>query len=93
VAEAGWKMAEVDLFEINEIFAVQPLLLIKALKLDADRVNVHGGALALGDPVGAGGARILTTLLYALRHRGLRKGVAALCLAGGDGLAAAVEMV
>jgi len=93
VAEAGWKMAEVDLFEINEIFAVQPLLLIKALRLDGDRVNVHGGALALGDPVGAGGARILTTLLYALRHRGLRKGVAALCLAGGDGLAAAVEMV
>jgi len=93
VADAGWKLQGVDLFEIDEVFAVQPLVTMKALGLDPDRVNVHGGGVALGHPVGATGARILTTLLYALRHRGLKKGVASLCMAGGDALAMAVELV
>lgn len=93
VANAGWKVTAVDLFEFDEVFAVQPLVLIKALGLDPDKVNVHGGSVALGQPAGATGARVLTTLLYALRHRGLKKGVAALCMAGGDALAMAVEIV
>jgi acetyl-CoA C-acetyltransferase len=92
-ADAGWKMTLVDLFEIEEVFAVQPLALIKALGLDPDKVNGHGGSVAMGQPAGATGARILVTLLHALRHRGLKKGVAALCTAGGDALAMAVEIV
>lgn len=93
VADAGWTMPAVDLFEIDEDFAVQPLVLIKALGLDPEKVNVHGGSVALGQPLGATGARVLATLLYALRHRGLKKGVAALCMAGGDALAMAMEIV
>jgi acetyl-CoA C-acetyltransferase len=93
LANAGWKLEEVDLFEINEAFSAQMVVLIKELKLDREKVNVHGGAVALGHPIGATGARILTTLLYALKHRKLKKGVAALCLGGGDAVALAVEMV
>jgi acetyl-CoA C-acetyltransferase len=93
VSRAGWKLEEVDLFEINEAFSAQMVVLIKELKLDREKVNVHGGAVALGHPIGATGARILTTLLYALKHRKLKKGVAALCLGGGDAVALAVEMV
>jgi len=93
LASAGWKLEEVDLFEINEAFSAQMVVLIKELKLDREKVNVHGGAVALGHPIGATGARILTTLLYALKHRKLKKGVAALCLGGGDAVALAVEMV
>jgi acetyl-CoA C-acetyltransferase len=93
LANVGWKIEDVDLFEINEAFSSQLVVLIKELGLDKEKVNVHGGAVALGHPIGATGARILTTLLYALKHRELKKGVAALCLGGGDAVAMAVEMV
>jgi acetyl-CoA C-acetyltransferase len=93
LANVGWKTAEVDLFEINEAFSSQLVVLLKELKLDREKVNVHGGAVALGHPIGATGARILTTLIYALKHRGLKRGVAALCLGGGDAVAMAVELV
>jgi len=93
LANVGWKIEDVDLFEINEAFSSQLVVLIKEVGLDREKVNVHGGAVALGHPIGATGARILTTLIYALKHRGLKKGVAALCLGGGDAVAMAVEMV
>ncbi len=93
LANVGWKTSDVDLFEINEAFSAQLVVLIKELKLDREKVNVHGGAVALGHPIGATGARILTTLVYALKHRGLKRGVAALCLGGGDAVAMAIEMV
>lgn len=93
LANIGWKLEEVDLFEINEAFSSQMVVLLKEMGLDREKVNVHGGAVALGHPIGATGARILVTLLYALKHRGLKKGVAALCLGGGDAVAMAVEMV
>jgi len=93
LANVGWKLQDVDLFEINEAFSSQLVVLIKELKLDKEKVNVHGGAVALGHPIGASGARILTTLLYALKHRGLKKGIASLCLGGGDAVAMAVELV
>jgi acetyl-CoA C-acetyltransferase len=91
LAKAGWQLGDVDLFEINEAFSVQAVAVLKELDLDPARVNVHGGAVALGHPIGASGARILTTLLYALEARGLRRGVAALCMGGGNGLALAIE--
>jgi len=93
LSNIGWSIDEVDLFEINEAFSSQLVVLIKELNLDREKVNVHGGAVALGHPIGATGARILTTLIYALKHRGLKKGVASLCLGGGDAVAMAVEMV
>ncbi|MBM3296889.1 MAG: acetyl-CoA C-acetyltransferase, partial [Candidatus Aminicenantes bacterium] len=93
LARVGWKVKDVDLFEINEAFSSQMVVLIKELGLDREKVNVHGGAVALGHPIGATGCRILVTLMYALRHRGLKKGVAALCLGGGDAVAMAVEIV
>ncbi len=93
LANAGWKKEEVDLFEINEAFSSQLVVLIREMGLDREKVNVHGGAVALGHPIGATGARILITLLYALKHRGLKKGIASLCLGGGDAVAMAVEMV
>jgi acetyl-CoA C-acetyltransferase len=89
----GWSLADVDLFEINEAFSVQLVAILGELGIDANRVNVNGGAVALGHPIGASGARILTTLLYALENRGLRRGIAALCLGGGNGVAMAVERV
>jgi acetyl-CoA C-acetyltransferase len=89
----GWKMGDVDLFEINEAFSAQLVVLLKELKLDREKVNVHGGAVALGHPIGATGARIVTTLLYALKHRGLKRGIASLCLGGGDAVAMALEIV
>lgn len=88
---AGRSLADVDLFEINEAFAVQMLACIRQLDLPPDRVNVHGGAIALGHPIGASGARVLTTLLFALEQRQLRTGVAALCLGGGNAVAILVE--
>jgi acetyl-CoA C-acetyltransferase len=91
--KTGWKMDDVDLFEINEAFAVQACAVSRELKLDPAKLNVNGGAVALGHPIGASGARVLTTLLFALRDRGARRGVAALCLGGGNGVAMAVEMV
>jgi len=93
LADVGWTIGDVDLFEINEAFSSQLVVLLKDLRLDREKVNVHGGAVALGHPIGATGARILTTLIYALKHRGLKKGVAALCLGGGDAIAMAVETV
>jgi acetyl-CoA C-acetyltransferase len=89
--KAGWSIDQVDLFELNEAFAVQAVAVTRELGLDPAKVNVHGGAVALGHPIGASGARILTTLLHAMRRRGVRRGVAALCLGGGNGVALAVE--
>jgi acetyl-CoA C-acetyltransferase len=88
----GWRLEDVDLFEINEAFAAQMVAIIKELGLDAARVNVNGGAIALGHPIGASGARVLTTLLYAMKERGARRGIASLCLGGGNGVALAVEV-
>jgi acetyl-CoA C-acetyltransferase len=89
--KVGWSLEDVDLFEINEAFSVQLLAVLSQLGIDSARVNVNGGAVALGHPIGASGARILTTLLHALKQRGLRRGVASLCLGGGNGVALAVE--
>jgi acetyl-CoA C-acetyltransferase len=91
--KTGWNAASVDLVELNEAFSVQGVAVVRDLGLDPARVNVNGGAVALGHPIGASGARILTTLLYALKHRGGRRGIATLCLGGGNGVALAVEMV
>jgi acetyl-CoA C-acetyltransferase len=88
---AGWDLADVDLIEINEAFAVQIVAIIKELGLDHDRLNVNGGAVALGHPIGASGARILVTLLYEMRRRKARRGIAALCLGGGNAVAVAVQ--
>jgi len=87
-----WTIEDVDLVEINEAFAAQMVAVIKELGLDPRRVNVNGGAIALGHPIGASGARVLTTLLYAMKQRGARRGIASLCLGGGNGVAMAVEM-
>ena len=87
----GWSVGEVDLWEINEAFAVVPMAVMVELGLPRAKVNVHGGACALGHPIGASGARILVTLLHALEHYGLRRGVAALCAGGGEGTAVAIE--
>ncbi len=91
--KAGWNLQDVDLFELNEAFAVQAVAVIRELGIDAARVNVNGGAVALGHPIGASGARVLTTLLYALEDRGGKRGIATLCLGGGNGVALAVEMI
>ncbi|HJR61962.1 MAG TPA: acetyl-CoA C-acetyltransferase [Vicinamibacterales bacterium] len=88
----GWALEDVDLFEINEAFSVQLVAVMRELGIDPARVNVHGGAVALGHPIGASGARVLTTLLYAMKRRGARRGIAALCLGGGNGVALAVEI-
>ena len=88
---AGWSPSDVDLFEINEAFSSQMVACIRQLEIPREKVNVHGGAVALGHPIGASGARVLTTLLYAMRRRGARRGVASLCLGGGDAVALAVE--
>lgn len=87
----GWTAAEVDLWEINEAFAVVTLAAMKELELDHSKVNVHGGACALGHPIGASGARILVSLLYAMQQRDLQKGIATLCIGGGEAVAMAVE--
>ena len=89
----GWNLGDVDLFEINEAFAVVTLAAMHALDLPHDKVNVHGGACALGHPIGASGARILVTLLSALRQKGLHRGVAAICIGGGEATAMAVEIL
>jgi acetyl-CoA C-acetyltransferase len=88
---AGWGADDVDLYELNEAFAVQSVALIRELRLRPERVNVNGGAVALGHPIGCSGARILTTLLYALADRKASRGIAALCLGGGNGVALAVR--
>jgi acetyl-CoA C-acetyltransferase len=91
--KTGWRLEDVDLVELNEAFAVQAVAVLRELGLDAGKVNVNGGAVALGHPIGASGARVLTTLLYALQARGLQRGIATLCLGGGNGVALAVERI
>jgi acetyl-CoA C-acetyltransferase len=89
--KAGWSPADVDLFELNEAFSVQAIAVLQELDIDPQKVNVHGGAVAIGHPIGASGARILTTLLYAMEQRNAKRGIATLCLGGGNGVAVAVE--
>ena len=91
--KTGWTVSDVDLFELNEAFAVQAVAVAKELGLDLNKVNVNGGAVALGHAIGSSGGRILTTLIYALRARGLKRGVATLCLGGGNGVALAIEVL
>ena len=91
--KAGWKVEDVDLWEINEAFAVVPMALMHELKVPHEKVNVNGGACALGHPIGASGARILVTLLYALQARGKKKGLATLCIGGGEATAMAIELM
>ena len=91
--KAGWNLQDVDLFELNEAFAVQAVAVIRELGIDGAKVNVNGGAVALGHPIGAAGARVLTTLLYALKERGGKRGIATGCLGGGNGVALAVELI
>ena len=93
LAKAGWETDDVDLWEINEAFAVVPMALMHDMKVPHDKVNVNGGACALGHPIGASGARIMVTLIHALKSRGLKKGVATLCIGGGEATAVALEMV
>ena len=93
LTRAGWSKDDVDLYEINEAFAVVSMLAIRELGLDATKVNVNGGACALGHPIGSSGSRILVTLLYALKNQGKKKGVASLCIGGGEATAVAVEML
>jgi acetyl-CoA C-acetyltransferase len=89
--KAGWALKDVDLFEINEAFAAQAVAVLNELQIDAEKVNVNGGAVALGHAIGSTGSRVLTTLLYALARRNQKRGIAALCLGGGNGVALAVE--
>jgi len=93
LAKAGWTVQDVDLWEVNEAFAVVPMALMKELGVPHDKVNVNGGACALGHPIGASGARIMVTLIHALKARGLKKGLATLCIGGGEGTAVALELV
>ena len=91
--KTGWTVSDVDLFELNEAFSVQALAVAGELGLDLNKVNVNGGAVALGHAIGSSGGRILTTLIYALRARGLKRGIATLCLGGGNGVALAIEVL
>jgi acetyl-CoA C-acetyltransferase len=91
--KAGWKAADVDLFEVNEAFAVVTMAAMKDIGIPHEKLNVNGGAVALGHPIGSTGARIITTLIYALKKRNLKKGVAALCIGGGEGTALALEVL
>lgn len=91
VAKAGWSLEDVDLFELNEAFSVQALGVMKELGIDPEKVNVNGGAVALGHAIGNSGSRVLTTLLYEMKRRGVKRGVAGLCLGGGNSVAMAVE--
>ena len=93
LAQLNWQAKDVDLYEINEAFAAVTMAAIKDLGLDPRNVNVNGGAVALGHPIGATGARIMTTLLYALRARGKKRGIASLCIGGGEATAIAIELV
>jgi acetyl-CoA C-acetyltransferase len=93
LAKAGWKIEDVDLWEVNEAFAVVPMIAMKELGISHDRVNVNGGACAMGHPIGASGARVLITLIAAMEDRGAKKGMASLCIGGGEGIAMAVERI
>lgn len=91
--KTGWTNDEVDLFELNEAFGVVAVAVSQQLGISQEKINIHGGAIALGHPLGASGTRILVTLIYALRRIGGKKGVAALCIGGGMGIALAIELV
>jgi acetyl-CoA C-acetyltransferase len=93
MAKTGWEKDSVDLFEINEAFAVVPMAAIESLGLDAAKVNVNGGACALGHPIGCSGTRIVVTLLAALANHGKKRGVSSLCIGGGEATALAVELI
>ena len=93
MAKTGMKITDFDLYEFNEAFSAATVALIKELKLDPEKVNVHGGAVALGHPIGCSGARILTTLIYALKQRGLKTGLVALCLGGANAVTMSVEII
>ncbi len=93
LARLGWDVADVDLWEVNEAFAVVPMAFMAEMGVARDKVNVNGGACALGHPIGASGARIMVTLLHALEARGLKRGIAAICIGGGEGTAIAIERV
>src|SRR4051812_13913460 len=93
LAKTGWKVGDVDLWEVNEAFAVVPMALMEELKVSHDVVNVNGGACALGHPIGASGARIMVTLIHALKARGGKRGIATLCIGGGEATAVAIELV
>ncbi|HPV68749.1 MAG TPA: acetyl-CoA C-acetyltransferase, partial [Sphingorhabdus lacus] len=93
LAKAGWTVADVDLFEVNEAFACVAMFAMHDLGIPHDKINVHGGATALGHPIGASGARIITTLIAALKRHGKTRGVASLCIGGGEGTALAVELI
>ena len=92
LARAKWDVSDVDVWEVNEAFAVVPLLFAKELRVDYGKMNIRGGAISLGHPIGASGARILVTLLSTMRERSGRRGVAAICIGGGEGLALCVDM-
>jgi acetyl-CoA C-acetyltransferase len=89
--KTGWKNEDVDLYELNEAFSVQAIAVCRELGLDMNKVNVNGGAVAIGHPIGASGARVLVTLLYEMQRRDAKKGIAALCLGGGNAVAMAIE--
>ena len=91
--KCSWSLEDVDLFEVNEAFAMVTMLAIDELGLDHAKVNVHGGACAQGHPIGSTGSRIIVSLMYALKQRGLRRGVAALCIGGGEATAVAIELI
>ena len=91
VKKANWRLEDIDLFEINEAFAAQTIAVIRELKIDKDKVNVNGGAIALGHPIGASGARILVTLINEMKKQNKKKGCATLCIGGGMGIALCVE--
>ncbi len=93
LAKVGWTVADVDLFEINEAFAMVTMAAIKDLGLDPEKVNISGGACAQGHPIGSTGSRIIVTLMYALKRLGKKRGIAALCIGGGEATAVAIELV
>ena len=93
VKKANWNLEEIDLFEINEAFAAQTIAVIRELGIDQNKVNVNGGAIALGHPIGASGARILVTLIHEMKRQNKNKGCAALCIGGGMGIALCVEKI
>ena len=93
LAKTGWSVQDVDLWEINEAFAVVPMALMAELSIPHEKVNVNGGACALGHPIGASGARVLVTLLHALQARGGKRGIATLCIGGGEATALAIELL
>jgi acetyl-CoA C-acetyltransferase len=93
LTRAGWKTTDVDLWEVNEAFAVVPIFFAREWGIPRDKMNIRGGAISLGHPIGASGARIMVTLIEALRSRGQRRGVAAICVGGGEGLAMCIEII